>query len=337
LVSGKTYRESGVDLEAAASIEEKIKAIAAGTLGATAVQGFFAGVHELHPGSDTLLVASTDSVGTKLKVAQAAGRYTSIGIDIVNHCVNDIVPTGAEPMFFLDYIGIGTIDERIVTELIAGIAEACGEAGCALIGGETAELPGLYQGSDFDLVGFIVGSVKRDAFIGSPRARSGDVLIGVPSSGLHTNGFSLVRSVFGIDRRPAGLDEWVPALGAKLGDALLEPHRSYLSLLRPVLGMIRGTAHITGGGMPGNLPRVLPKGLGAEIALESWEVPPLFRLIQERGGIEETEMFRVFNMGVGMIVVTSPDTTSEVIDRIPEAWELGRVVERADEPRVAFR
>ena len=334
---GRTYREAGVDLEMADDLAEKVKAIAAATLSEGAVQGFFAGVYEPHPGSDTLLVASTDSVGTKLKVAQAAGTYASIGVDIVNHCVNDILPTGAEPMFFLDYIGIAALNERVVTELVGGVAEACGEAGCALIGGETAELPGLYQGGDFDLVGFVVGSVRRDDFIGGPRAEDGDVLLGIPSSGLHTNGYSLVRDVFDVDRRPEGLDEWVPALGAKLGDALLEPHRSYLPALRPVLGMIRGMAHITGGGIPGNLPRVLPKGLGAELSLESWEVPALFRLIQERGGVEENEMFRVFNMGVGMIVVSAPDAASEVMSRVPEAWELGRVVERPEEPRVELR
>ena len=337
MTSGKTYRESGVNLNAAASVEKKIKAIAAATLGKDALQGFFAGVYEPHPGSETLLVASTDSVGTKLKVAQAADRYTSIGVDIVNHCVNDILPTGAGPMFFLDYIGIGRLDERVVTELVSGMAEACEEAGCALIGGETAELPGLYQGRDFDLVGFIVGSVRRDDFIGGRRARDGDVLLGLPSSGLHTNGYSLVRDVFDIDRHPEGLDEWVPAFGAKLGDALLEPHRSYLPVLRPVLEMIRSMAHITGGGIPGNLPRVLPDGLGADLSLDSWEVPPLFRLIQERGVVGEDEMFRVFNMGVGMIVVAAPDRTSELRDRVPEAWELGRVVERGEEPRIAFR
>ncbi|GAF68981.1 unnamed protein product, partial [marine sediment metagenome] len=190
---------------------------------------------------------------------------------------------------------------------------------------------------DFDLVGFVVGSVGKDAFIGGARAENGDVLLGLPSSGLHTNGYSLVRGIFDTDRHPKRLDEWVPALGAKLGDALLEPHRSYLPVLRPVLGMIRGMAHITGGGMPGNLPRVLPEGLGADIDAGSWEVSPLFRLVQERGGVEETEMFRVFNMGVGMIVVAAPDAASEVMERVPEAWEMGRVVERADGPRVVFR
>ena len=339
MTSGKTYRESGVDLDAGANVKEEIKAIAAATLGegAARMQGFFAGVYEPHPGSETLLVASTDSVGTKLKVAQAADRYTSIGVDIVNHCVNDILPTGAGPMFFLDYIGIGRLDQRVVTELVSGMAAACGEAGCALIGGETAQLPGLYQGRDFDLVGFIVGSVRRDDFIGGHRARDGDVLLGLPSSGLHTNGYSLVRDVFDIDRHPEGLDEWIPELGAKLGDALLEPHRSYLPVSRPVQGIIRGMAHITGGGIPGNLPRVLPDGLGADLSLDSWEVPPLFRLIQERGGVGEDEMFRVFNMGVGMIVVAAPDMASEVMTRVPEAWELGRVVEREEEPRVTFR
>ena len=335
---GKTYRESGVNLAAGASAAQKMGAIAAGTLkaGANQTQGFFAGVYEPEPGSDTLLVTSTDSVGTKLKLAQAVDRYASIGVDIVNHCVNDILPTGAEPLFFLDYIGIGVLDERVVVEMVSGIAEACEEAGCALIGGETAELPGLYQGGDFDLVGFVVGSVKKDEFIGGRRAETGDVLVGVPSSGLHTNGFSLVRNVFDTDRHPEGLDEWVPALGAKLGDALLEPHRSYLSVVRPVSGMIRGMAHITGGGIPENLPRVLPEGLGADVELDSWEVPPLFRLIEERGGITESEMFRVYNMGVGMILVTAPDRTAQVKSRVPGSWEMGRVVERAEGPGVVL-
>ena len=335
---GRTYRDSGVDIDAADRVKEKIKAIAAATLGqgAARMQGFFAGVYEPDPNGDTLLVASIDNVGTKLKVAQAAGRYASIGYDVVNQNVNDILPTGAEPMFFLDYIGTGKLDERVITELVGGIAEACREAGCALIGGETAENPGLYQPGDFDLVGFVVGSVKRGDFIGELRAEEGDVLIGVPSSGLHTNGYSLVRNIFDIDARPEGLDEWIPALGAKLGDTLLEPHRSYLPVLRSVSGMVRGVAHITGGGIPGNLPRVLPGDLGADLSLDSWEVPPLFRLIQERGSVTEDEMFRVFNMGVGMILVAAPDRASELRERVPEAWELGRVVGRSEGPPVAF-
>jgi phosphoribosylformylglycinamidine cyclo-ligase len=325
-----------VDIAAADAVKEKIKSITAGTQGPGALLGFFAGAFEPYPGSDILLVASTDSVGTKQKVAQAADRYTSIGFDIVNHCVNDILPTGATPLFFLDYIGTGKLDQRIVTDLVEGIAAACREAECALIGGETAELPGLYKGSDFDLVGFIVGSVKKNDFVGGNRAEAGDVLIGLPSSGLHTNGYSLVRSVFEIEKRPEILEEWVPALESKLGDALLEPHHSYLQSVRPIMGEIRGMAHITGGGIPGNLPRVLPEGLGAELDMNSWEVPPLFRLIQERGGIEEAEMYRVFNMGIGMILVVPPDAVSRVVSGVEGAWKLGRVTKQAGDTRVVF-
>ncbi len=322
-----TYAGSGVNLDAAASVKEQIKNIAASTLGPRVISGpgLFGGVFDPDPSGDSLLVSSTDGVGTKLKIASAMGRYDTVGHDIVNHCVNDILPAGASPLFFLDYIGIARVDDGRVPNIVKGLAKACSNAGCALIGGETATLPGLYHGDDFDLVGFIVGSVKKRDLLTSANTRPGDMLIGLPSSGLHTNGYSLVRSIFGTDTDPKPLHEVVPALGKTLGDALLEPHRSYLNELKPVLGKIKGMAHITGGSFYKNLPRSLAGGLAAEIDLRSWTVPPLFRHIQQKGRVDEAEMWRVYNMGVGMIVIVAPERADEVRFQMPGSWVAGRV------------
>ena len=336
---GRTYLDAGVNLDAAAAVKERIKRLAAPTLGPGVVSGpgFFGGVFDPDPRGDTLLVSSTDSVGTKVRIAQAMGRSDTVGHDIVNHCVNDILPAGATPLFFLDYIGIGRLDEDRVAGLVKGLAEACSAAGCALLGGETATLPGIYQGDDFDLVGFIVGSVKKNALLTAGATRPGDVLLGLPSSGLHTNGYSLVRAIFEPETKPAVLSEYVPALGRTLGEALLEPHRSYLPALRPALGKIRGMAHITGGGFFKNVPRSLAEGLGAEINLRSWTVPPLFRLIQERGQVDEAEMFRVYNMGVGMVVIVAPELADEVMAAVPGSWRLGKTIPASGRDRVLLR
>jgi phosphoribosylformylglycinamidine cyclo-ligase len=334
----RSYAGAGVNLDAAAALKERIKRLAAPTLGRQVVSGpgFFGGVYDPDPQGETLIVASTDSVGTKVRIALAMGKYDTVGHDIVNHCVNDILPAGATPMFFLDYLAFSDFSAERIEGIVSGLAAACAAAGCALLGGETATLPGIYHGDDFDLVGFIVGSVRKDALLKPDSSREGDVLVGLPSSGLHTNGYSLVRAVFDVENNPRALDERVPGLDRSLGDALLEPHRSYLSALRPVLGKIRGMAHITGGGFHKNLPRSLAGDLGAEIDLRSWEVPPLFRFIQERGQVDEAEMYRVFNMGVGMVVIAAPDRADEVMATMPGAWRLGRVVGARGEERVTF-
>jgi len=336
---GKTYLDAGVNLDAAAAVKEHIKKLAWPTLGARVISGpgFFGGVFDPDPQGNMLLVASTDGVGTKIRIAVALGRYDTVGHDIVNHCVNDILPAGATPMFFLDYIGVGRMDGERVAGIVKGVAEACATAGCALLGGETATLPGVYHGNDFDLAGFIVGSVRKDALLRADSSRPGDVLVGLPSSGLHTNGYSLVRSVFGTDESPRALHDRVPGLDRTFGEALLEPHRSYLSALRPVLGKIRGMAHITGGGVYKNLPRSLAEGQAAEIDLKSWSVPPLFRFIRARGNVDEQEMFRVFNMGVGMVLVVPPRSASEVLAAVPGSWRLGRVIAASGNERVILK
>ena len=331
--SPNTYRAAGVDLDAAGALKDRIKAISGITFGGRVIgrPGFFAGVYERSPDDDMLMAASADGVGTKIAVGQAAKNFRGLGMDLVNHCVNDLLTTGARPAFFLDYIGLGHAERDDAVEIVEGMAEACNAAGCVLIGGETAVMPGLYSGDDMDVVGVIAGYVHRSDLLGGEAAELGDVLIGIPSNSPHTNGYSLIRRVFDIENHPEVLDEtdWSPGIGRSLGDALLEPHRSYLEPITPVLGMIRGMAHITGGGVFENIPRSLPEGMGADLDLSSWEVPPLFRLIQERGKIDRDEMFRVFNMGVGMVLLASVDRTTEIMDLIPDAWIVGRVVERA--------
>jgi phosphoribosylformylglycinamidine cyclo-ligase len=261
--------------------------------------GPFAGLYALPGGG--FLAASADGVGTKIKVAIAASSHRGIGVDLVNHCVNDIATAGARPLFFLDYFATGKLDPDVFTQVIEGVTAACREAGCALLGGETAEMPGVYALGDYDLAGFIVGMVEPGLIRDVKEIRAGDVLIGLPSSGLHTNGFSLVRKVF----EDVPLSRVFPELGRSLGDELLEPHRSYLQDLGSINW--KGAAHITGGGITGNLPRCLPEGFGARLGRRSWEEPPIFDLISRRGRISEVEMFGTFNMGLGMILVVDKD------------------------------
>ncbi len=337
---GLTYRDAGVDLDAAAAAKVRIMELAKTTLGSSVLsaQGGFGGVIDPGANSDTLLVSSTDSVGTKLRVAQAMGKHDTIGIDIVNHCINDILPAGAKPLFFLDYIGLSNFDQSLLAEIMEGLSKACNDAGIALLGGETATLPGIYHGEDYDLVGFIVGTVQRDKLIKPEDTGEGDVLIGLPSSGLHTNGFSLVRKVFGIDEGPAALKDPFPGSELSLGDALLAPHRSYLSRLQDDSGAVRseikGLGHITGGGIFKNIPRVIAQGLAAEVDVRSWETPPLFKHIQRSGGIDDLEMFRVFNMGLGMVVVTSEEGAESLLNSIDGSWRIGRLVKQTGDERV---
>ncbi len=326
-VSASAYAAAGVDLNAAAGVKLRIAEIAASTYtdGALSDLGGFGGVFDVDPSSEYLTVSSTDSVGTKIRIAQAMGKHDTVGIDIVNHCVNDILPAGAEPLFFLDYIGISKYDEALTADIISGLAAACIDNECALIGGETASLPGIYHGDDYDLVGFIVGRVRRDELLMPSSTRAGDVLLALPSSGLHTNGYSLVRSIFDTDQYDRALHDSVPGDGRTLGDALLEPHKSYLKQLRPVLHKVKSLAHITGGSFFKNLPRALAEDTGARIELASWSPPTLFEYIQDRGDIATSEMYNVFNMGVGMIICTAPENVDFLLSELSDAWLVGEV------------
>lgn len=330
------YSRSGVDRDAAGSAKERIFALARSTFtpGVLGDIGAFGALYKVTGYRDPVLVAHTDGVGTKLRVASLLGRYDTVGEDIVHHCTNDILTCGAQPLFFLDYMGMGTLSTDKVEQLVEGLARACKALDCALIGGETAEMPGMYQGEDVELVGFVVGAVEREGVIDGSGIRAGDALLGLPSSGLHTNGYSLVRRVFGIDEDPGVLDVRHEELGATLGEALLAPHRSYVGALTPALDRIKGMAHITGGGFPENVPRMLPEGLAARLDRGSWDTPPLFSLIQSTGEIADEEMHRVFNMGVGMIVAVAPEDVASVRADVPDAFVVGAVAEAAGGARV---
>ena len=281
-----------------------------------------------------MLVSSVDGVGSKLKVANALDRHDTIGVDLVNHCVNDILTAGAEPLFFLDYIAMGKLLPEQVAAIVQGLSRACRQAGCALIGGETAEIPGLYAADDYDLVGFIIGGVEKEKIINGSTISAGDAIIGLAASGLHTNGYSLVRKIFGTSRK--ALDTRYPELGRTLGQELLEPHRVYYHQLKPVLNLIKGMAHITGGGLIGNVPRVLPPGVAARIDTSSWSIPPIFRLIQQRGKVDQDEMYRVFNMGIGMVLICSPGSADQITKSLPEAKVIGKVEKQRGKARVVI-
>jgi len=332
----QTYAAAGVDIDAADRAKELIKKHARIAWRPEVLSdiGFFGSQFELKDYSHPVLISSTDGVGTKLKIASAMQKHDTIGMDLVNHCVNDIFTCGAEPLFFLDYIAMGKLVPETVESIIQGVASACKNAGCALVGGETAEMPGVYAEGDYELIGFIVGAVEKDKRLDPKSIKIGDALLGLPSSGLHTNGYSLVRKIFG--DKPSDLKVSYPELGRTLGEELLEPHRCYYTQLKPALPSIKGMAHITGGGLPGNVPRTLPPGLTARFNEGSWSVPPIFSLIQQRGGVSLPEMYRVFNMGLGMVVVCSPFSVSEFMKLIPEAKPIGEVVAQKGEERVVI-
>ena len=319
---GLSYAAAGVDIEAYEKALERVKPLIAATHGKEVSGGVgpFAGLYALPDGSH--LASSADGVGTKIKVAIAAGSHRGIGIDIVNHCVNDIATSGARPLFFLDYFATGKLDPEVFAQLVGGMTSACRAAGCALLGGETAEMPGMYALGDYDLAGFIVGLVESGRI--NATIQAGDVLVGLPSSGLHTNGYSLVRRVF----EDVPLSKVFPELGRPLGEVLLEPHRSYLEELRTMPW--KGAAHITGGGILGNLPRCLPDSIGARIDRKSWKVPPIFALIQKRGRITDDEMFGTFNMGLGMILIMSKK------DMPAGAMVVGEVTRQSGPERVSI-
>src|SRR5881296_1348456 len=301
---GLTYKDAGVDIDAKMRAIQRIRLIARGTFkkGVLTEIGSFGGLYDLTaagPFRRPVLVSSTDGVGTKLKVAIQTGNHKTVGMDLVNHCVNDILVLGALPLFFLDYIAMGKVEGEVMLEVISGLARACRDAGCALIGGETAEMPDFYKPGEYDLAGFIVGLVERELVIDGSRIASGDVLIGLASSGLHTNGYSLARKIL-FERRGLKPESRVPELNRTVGEELLAVHRSYLPVLRGLLpaGALYGMAHITCGGFTDNIPRILPRGLSARIDLGTWPVPPVFKYLQAEGRIALDEMFRTFNMGI---------------------------------------
>jgi phosphoribosylformylglycinamidine cyclo-ligase len=333
----ETYAAAGVNIDVAAKAKELIGKHARTTYRPEVLSGvgFFGGLFEFKGFKQPVLVSSVDGVGTKLKIATALARHNTVGIDIVNHCVNDILTCGAEPLFFLDYIAMGRLAPEPVEAIAQGLAQACRQVGCALIGGETAEMPGLYAGEDYDLVGFIIGVVEKEKIIMGKTIVVGDTIIGLPSSGLHTNGYSLVRKIFG-ETRPA-LDKYYPELGRTLGDELLEPHRCYYRQLKPLLPLIKGMAHITGGGLIDNVPRVLPEGVAAKFRSRAWTVPPIFQLIQQQGNVARSEMYRVFNMGIGMVVICSPASVAQITQALPEAKVIGEVVKPAGKARVVIK
>jgi phosphoribosylformylglycinamidine cyclo-ligase len=326
------YALAGIDVKAADKAKELIKRLARSTSRSEVLTdiGLFGGMFEFKGYTKPVLVSSADGVGTKLKIASLLDKHNTVGIDLVNHCVNDILTCGASPLFFLDYIAMGKLLPERVESIVSGIAQACKNVGCALIGGETAEMPGVYQVNDYDLVGFIVGVVEKANIISGSSITPNDIILGLPSSGLHTNGYSLVRKVFGVDRDPSSLQVVYPELGRTLGEELLKSHRCYYSELKPVLPMIKGVAHITGGGFIGNIPRILPQGLAAQINKDAWQVPPIFRLIQERGKIKKNEMYQVFNMGIGMVIISPPQQIAELTATLPEARKIGKVIKISD-------
>lgn len=325
------YRDAGIDIAAADAIKGRIGALARTTFNASVLTeiGSFGGMFlpDLGAYREPVLVASTDGVGTKIHVARAMGVHDTIGYDLVAHCVNDILVQGAVPLFFLDYIAMGRLDPVRVEALISGLTRACQEHGCPLIGGETAEMPGTYAPDDYDLAGFIVGVVERSRALTGTQIEDGDLLVGLPSTGLHTNGYTLARRVL-LDVMGHSVHTELPDLASSIGQALLAPHRSYLSAFEPLVarGKLRALVHITGGGFPGNIPRVLPEGLGARIRRGSWPVPPIFRLIQRGGAVPDDEMYRTFNMGVGMIAIVAPPDLHEVEHSLERRGETSHLI-----------
>ncbi|HOL17377.1 MAG TPA: phosphoribosylformylglycinamidine cyclo-ligase [Bacillota bacterium] len=328
------YRQAGVNIEAGEAAVERIKGLARSTAGPEVLQGLggFAGLFALNTARyrEPVLVAGCDGVGTKLKLAFAAGRHDTVGIDCVAMCVNDILVQGAEPLFFLDYLAVGKLDPEQVEKVVAGVAQGCRLAGCALLGGEMAEMPGFYPAGEYDLAGFAVGVVEREQIIDGSRIGVGDTIIGLASTGLHSNGFSLVRKVL-LERAGLALEKTPPGLEVPLIEELLKPTRIYVRAVLPLMKKytVKGAAHITGGGLPGNLPRILPRGLQAIIREGSWPVPPVFSLIQGLGPVRVEEMYHTFNMGIGFVLIVPPEQAEAVLADLQKennpAWIIGEI------------
>jgi phosphoribosylformylglycinamidine cyclo-ligase len=341
--SSSAYRDAGVDIDAQERALARVRKLAGKTFtpGVLSEIGSFGGLFrpELAGMEEPVLVASADGVGTKLRVAAQVGDYSTVGRDLVNHCVNDVLVQGAEPLFFLDYVGAGVLEPEATVSLVEGVAAACTENGCALLGGETAEMPGFYQPGDYELVGFIVGLVDRPKILDGSRIEVGDLLVGLPSTGLHTNGYSLARKVI-FEIEGLGVEDpapWAEAGGGRrwrkkkrstVGEELLAVHRAYLPVVRPLLGHpgLHGLAHVTGGGLTDNLPRMLPKKTHAVVRVGAWEIPPLFHWLQEKGGVDSDEMFRVFNMGIGMVLAVAPKALQEVLGALRSAGLKGSIL-----------
>ena len=334
------YSGAGVDLERSDAVKRRIRSVVESTFtaGARGAFGGFGGMYRIPAEARRpVLVASADGVGTKLRVAIEANRHDTIGHDLVNHCVNDVLVQGAVPLFFLDYFAAGVLVPEVVEAVVTGVAAGCRENGCSLVGGETAEMPGIYTPPDYDLAGFIVGCVEEDAILGADRVEEGDVLVGLESSGLHTNGYSLARRIV-FERMGLGVHDPFPGEAGTVADVLLRVHRSYLPVLRPVLGRVHAMAHITGGGLPGNVNRALPDTLDAVIDAGSWELPNLYRQLERAGQVDRAEMYRTFNMGVGMVVITDEAGAEAVQASATSAhignWRLGRIVRGAGQVRI---
>jgi len=330
----QAYAAAGVDINLKSKVIAKIGRYARATLGPEVLSGigFFGGLYELKGYKNPVLVSSVDSLGTKNKIALALGKLDTIGVDIVNHCVNDILTCGASPIFFLDYIGIGKVVPDRIEAMGKGLAAACKEVGCALIGGETAELRDVYHGDDFDLAGIIIGVVEKDKIMMGKDIKAGDAIIALPSNGLHTNGYTLARKIFG--ETAADLKKRYKELGGTVGAALMKTHVCYYKQLKPLLKDIKGLAHITGAGIAGNLPRPLPKGLAARLESKKWAVPPIFKLLQNKGNIEIEEMYRVYNMGIGMAVICAPEDVAKLTRALKGAEVVGEVVQQRGTARV---
>lgn len=333
----ESYRKAGVDLQRMEALKAQIAAMVRTTWTpqVTSPSAAFSGTVRWVPGAANMLAATTDGVGTKTLLASAFGRWDVIGTDIVNHCLNDLLCSGAEPLFFMDYIALSNLDEVAVLEVVRSMVSACVEAGCPILGGETALMPDVYSEGALEVAGTMVGALSEPDRLGPDRVQSRDVLVALPSSGLHTNGYSLVRRLFSRDE----MERYQPELGDTLVGALLLPHRSYLREVRmaKTTAGLHAAAHITGGGLPGNLPRVLPDHLMATIDTGSWEVPPVFKMIQHKGKVATEEMFEIFNMGIGMVLVMDTVAAVEVLSKLPEAWIVGEVLPApAGKPRLQF-
>lgn len=326
------YGRAGVDIDAGDNVVNLIKPIVKKTYNSNVLGdiGGFGGLFQLTDYKEPVLVSSADGVGTKLRIALAMDMLSSLGGDLANHSINDVWVQGADPLFFLDYIASGNVNSKQIVSLVGGLADTLSEAGCVLIGGETAEMPGIYSGADFDIAGFIVGAVEKSDIIDGSNIKEGDILIGIPSSGLHTNGYSLVRHIFDLDNKPEQLFIKYDELQSTLGEALIAKHISYYSSLKPLQKLLKGMAHITGGGIVGNLPRILPSNLKAIVRTNSWETPPIFDLIRGYGSVSNGEMYRVFNMGIGLIAVVDEADVSVVLENVSNSIVIGSIYKKEE-------
>lgn len=322
------YKDAGVDIDEENKFVEMIKPLASSTIidGVIAGIGGFGSLFEIKNYKNPFLVSGTDGVGTKLKIAFMMNKHDTVGIDLVAMCVNDVITSGAKPIFFLDYFATGKLKSEVAVEVVKGIVEGCRQAGCALVGGETAELPGMYHEGEYDIAGFAVGIVEKDEVIDGNRIREGDVIVGLKSSGLHSNGYSLVRKIL-FEKNGMSVDDFIPELNETLGEALLMPTKIYVNSVNALHGFdAKGIAHITGGGLVENIPRILKKGLSAKIEKDSWSIPPIFGLLKDMGEIDDTEMFRTFNMGIGIVVVLSEEELDDAVNKLKQIGETPYII-----------